>query len=159
MRFRLEWKKTVYHNPIDGTEYRADWATLHSAEALTPPRNSHVFMDQIVLLDQPPEGHIRADEVVAYINRVVGILEKIVPVTPIRNQGDGSVGRQLIVEIEIPKCEGWLKMSAYPSMNGLPSQQIFSQIAALMQPRCLSRFKFQLMIKLWGYDGPSAQFS
>jgi hypothetical protein len=23
MRFRLEWAKTVYHNPIDGTETKA----------------------------------------------------------------------------------------------------------------------------------------
>jgi hypothetical protein len=159
MCFRLQWKKTIYHNPIDGSEYRANWTSYNSQEAPPPSKNSHVLLDSIILLVQPPNGHIEVKELTAYINQVVAVVENTIPVTPIQNQGDGSVGRQLVIEIEIPKCKGWLKMSAYPSMNGLPTMQIFPQIATLIQPQCLSRFKFQLMIGLWGYDGPSAQFS
>jgi hypothetical protein len=159
MRFRLVWKKTVYHNPIDGNEYKAQWTTYHPTGGAAPPSDSHVQMKQIILLVQPPEGHIEVKDLTAYMNKVVEVLEKSIPVAPIPNREDGSVGRQIVMEIEIPKCEGWLKVSAYPSMDGLPLQQVLPQIAALAQPRCLSRFKFQMMISLWGYDGPSARFS
>jgi hypothetical protein len=116
-------------------------------------------MREIVLLVQPPPGDVSVEEFCAYVKKVVEILEKSVPVTPIPVQEGGKEGRQVIVEIEIPKCEGWLKMSAYPSMDGLPSQHILPQIAGLAQPRALSRIKFQLWIDLWGFQGPSANFS
>jgi hypothetical protein len=154
MRFRLVWEKTVYHNPIDGKEYKA------SSNPIVPdPLNSHVQMSEIIFLVEPPRGDVDVQETSAYVLQVVEVLKQLIPVRPIPMQEGGQAGRQMIVEIEMPKCEGWLKMSAYPSMEGLPSQQILPEIARIVQPRAMSRVKFQLLINLWGYQGPPAHFS
>jgi len=95
----------------------------------------------------------------AYIKEVVKVIKRLVPVTPLLVEGSGQLGRQIVVEIEVPKVEGWLKMSAYPSLEGLPSQQMLPEIARLAQPPTQGKVKFQLVMKIWGYDGPSAHFS
>jgi hypothetical protein len=160
MRFYLAWEKGVYHNPIDGTEYHAEWESYTPANGSSqPPSNSHVKMREIVFLVQPPPEHVRVEDVVAYINSIVAIFERSLPVAPIPLAGVQSMGRQVIVQLEIPKCPDWLKMSATPSMDGLPAQSILPQIAALQQPNALSRVHFQLILDLWGYDGPSTRFS
>jgi hypothetical protein len=157
-RFRLKWEKTVYHNPIDGREYKAQWETCSPTTA-PAPSNANVQLKETIFLVQPPREHVNIQELGAYINQVGEILKHSVPVTPIPLQGAKQVGRQIIVEIEMPKCQGWLKISAYPSMDGLDSQRILPQIAGLAQPRALSQVKFQLIFSLWGYQGQAARFS
>src|SRR4051812_23300580 len=78
MRFRLVWSKTVYHNPIDGKEYVANWESYEPSGEITrtPSKSFHVQMSQIVFLVQPPPEEDVADIVVAFINSVVEIMEK-----------------------------------------------------------------------------------
>jgi hypothetical protein len=160
MKFRLEWQKNIYHNPIDGTEINARWKTYRSNDSNpAPPSDSHVVLSDIVLLTQVTEAVVPVDRLNAYIKEVVKVIERLVPVTPLLVKGSGQLGRQIVVEIEVPKVEGWLKMSAYPSLEGLPSQQILPEIARLAQPPTQGKVKFQLMMKIWGYDGLSAHFS
>jgi len=87
---------------------------------------------------------------------VAKAVEQSIPVTLILVWESGQVGRQVFVEIEIPKREGWLKMSASPSVEGLPAQQILTNVARVVQPPIQARVKFQLALKVWGYEGPSA---
>lgn len=161
MRFCLEWEKTAYHNPIDGTEMKASWRTYRPSG---PPRKDvpsypHIKMDQIVFLVEPPPGHCDTQKLVAYINQILAILAESIPVTPIPLNGSPEAGRQIIVEVEIPKCEGWLKLAMYPSMDGLSLERALPQIAQLVQPETLSKIKLQLFINVWGYQGPTAQFA
>lgn len=161
MRFRLEWKKTVYHNPIDGTEVKASWR-VYGPSGPRPrdvPSYPHIELSEIIFLVEPPPGHCDVEELGAYIQQILKILAEAIPTTPIPLQDNSEVGRQVIVEVEIPKCEGWLKMAMYPSMEGLSLGQILPEIAQIVQPRTLSTIKFQLIIDVWGYQGPSAQFS
>lgn len=158
MRFRLEWAKTVYHNPIDGTEQHAQWETYQPANPRTTP-DSHAQLKEIILLVQPPEGHMSVADFGAYTKRIEEILKQSIPVQPILLPGVGEKGRQLIVEIEMPKCEGWLKMSAFPAMDNLDAPGILGQIAALTQPQTLSQVKVQFVFNLWGYQGQAARFS
>jgi len=151
MRFRLVWENTVYVNPLDGKVYKA------TPNPLEPdPRSPHAQMSELVFLIEPPPGEGNVTDLSAYISQIGNVVKQIIPAQPIQLRGTGQVGRQLIVEIEIPKSEGWLKMSASPTMEGLPSQQIFSGIGALAQPPAASRIRFQLIFNLWGYQKPRA---
>lgn len=161
MRFRLEWKKSVYHNPIDGSEVKAQWKTYRPSG---PPREDiptypHIKLSHTVFLVEPPPGHSSVEELVAYTQRIIKILADNIPVTPIPLPNSREVGRQVIIEIEIPKCEGWLKMAVQPSMDGLSLQQVLPQIAQLQQPQTRSRIKFQMMISVWGFQETSTEFS
>lgn len=161
MRFRLEWKKSVYHNPIDGSEVKAQWKEYRSSG---PPRKDvptypHIKLSQFVLLVEPPPGHSSGEELGAYMNRITKIIADNIPVTPIPLPNSREVGRQIILEIEIPKCEGWLKMVVQPSMDGLSLPEVLPHIAQLQQPQTRSRIKFQMMISVWGYQETSAIFS
>lgn len=161
MRFCLEWEKNVYHNPIDGTETKASWKAYRPSGP--PPRDvpsyPHLKWSETVFLVEPPPGHCDAQELATYLFQILKILADAIPVTPIPLQNISEVGRQVIVEIEVPKCEGWLKMAMYPSMEGLSLEQVLPKMAQLVQPRTASRVKLQLIINVWGYQGPSAQFS
>jgi hypothetical protein len=161
MRFRLEWMKTIYHNPIGGTEMKASWKR-YSPSGPRPrdvPSYPHIKWSETVFLVEPPPGHCDVQELVAYAQQILKILAEAIPITPIPLQDNSEVGRQVIVEVEIPKCEGWLKMAMYPSMEGLSLEQMLPEIAQIVQPQTLSTIKLQLIINVWGYQGPSAQFS
>ncbi|KAH0563024.1 hypothetical protein GP486_002411 [Trichoglossum hirsutum] len=161
MRFRLEWIKTIYHNPIGGTEMKASWKRYSSSgpRPRDVPSYPHIKWSETVLLVEPPPGHCDVQELVAYVQQILKILAEAIPITPIPLQDNSEVGRQVIVEVEIPKCEGWLKMAMYPSMEGLSLEQMLPEIAQIVQPQTLSTIKLQLIINVWGYQGPSAQFS
>jgi hypothetical protein len=150
MRFRLNWEKNIFHNPISGTQQEDAWR--HYKLELTGPLDSHVQLSDIVFLVQPPPGNAR--ELGVYINQVVSVLERGIPKTPITTQESPQVGRQVVLEMEIPKCEGWLKMTVYPSADGLPAHQMLTDIARLVLPPTLSRIKMQLFISVWGYQAP-----
>jgi hypothetical protein len=158
MRFRLEWTKTVYHNPINGIEQHGQWEIYQSANPRTTP-DSHAQLKEIILLVQPPQEHMNVEDFVAYIKQIEEILRQSIPVQPILLRGVEEKGRQIIVEIEMPKCEGWLKMSAFPAMDGLDTAGILRRIAALAQPQTLSQAKVQLVFSLWGYQGQGAHLS
>jgi hypothetical protein len=108
---------------------------------------------------EPPPGHCDVQELVAYIHQILKILAEAIPITPTPLQGNSAVGRRLIVEVGIAKCQGWLKMAMYPSMEGLSLAQTLPEIAQMVQPPTLSTIKLQLIMNIWGYQGPSAQFS
>ncbi|KAH7369599.1 hypothetical protein BKA65DRAFT_2249 [Rhexocercosporidium sp. MPI-PUGE-AT-0058] len=159
-RFILQWKQSVFHNPIDGSEYTASWRTYRSSGPPKPPSSSHVSMSQVVFLVQPPTGTIDNQEFVDYVQQIQQVIEQRVPVQPLPPaQGNNHPGRQAVIEIELPKCEGWLKMTAYPSMDDLDIQGIMSQIGPLVAPETRAVVKVQLYFNLWGYEGPTAQFS
>jgi hypothetical protein len=157
MRFRLHWEKTVYHNPIDGTEVTAQWESYGSTKKA--PSNAHTDLEQMIFLVQPPSEHVDIDELVAYTKRMEAIVKESVPVRPIPLPGIEEKGRQIIIEIEMPKCEGWLKLSAFPSMEGLDASNLLRQVAATTQPQVISRLKFQMVFNIWGYQGNEARFS
>ena len=161
MRFCLEWKKTIYHNPVDGSEVHAVWKEYKPSG---PPSNKlptfpHIKMSQTIFLAEPPPGHCNVDELVAYVQRILEILAEGIPVTPVPMLGRADVGRRAIVEFEIPKCEGWLKFSMTPSVEGLNPGEILPKIAQLVQPRTISTIKMQCFYDIWGYQGPTARFS
>jgi hypothetical protein len=159
-RFTLKFVRNTYHNPIDGSEQRAQWQTYTSQGPPPPPSNSHVQLKETVLLIEPPYGDVSGQELGFYIKEILKILEQSTPVSPLQPPaGFDHPGRQVIVEIDLPKREGWLKMTAYPSMEGINSGVILPQIAALGAPETKSRCKFQVFFDLWGYQGPAAQFS
>jgi hypothetical protein len=163
MHFCFRWEKSVYHNPIDGTAHQAQWKTYGSssrrAEAAAAAPKSHVNLSQIVLLVEPPPGHSNVDHLNAYIKQIDRLLERLIPVTPIPLPQFGPVGRRLVLQIEVPKCEGWLQISAHPALDGLPTHEILPQIAAFQQPATLSKIKFQLMYDMWGYQDSNSLFS
>ncbi|KAK3642957.1 hypothetical protein LTR56_010554 [Elasticomyces elasticus] len=162
MRFHLKWEKTVYHNPIDGTEMNREWETYTpSTSGPRPDRPSypHIEVGEIVLLVQPPSGHVDVHDLVVYLDRVVEVMAGIVPTTPIPVEGNSDVGRQILIELEIPKCEGWLKLAMYPSMDGLSLGEAMPKIALVPQPSTLSTIKFQLFLNVWGYQGSSGHLS
>jgi hypothetical protein len=158
MRFRLVWANTTYVSPLDGQTYKA------TPNPLDPdPRSPHAQMSELVFLIEPPPGEGNVQDLSTYISQIGNVVKQLIPAQPIPLQGTSQVGRQLIVEIEMPRCEGWLKMTASPTMEGLPSQQIFSGIGALPQPAgppssssSSSRIKFHLIFNLWGYQKPQA---
>lgn len=156
MRFILKFVRNTYHNPIDGSEHKAQWRTYLPK----PPSNSHIQQEEIVFLVDPPSGTISVQEMSGFVKEILKIIEQNTPVDPLRPPpGFSHPGRQIVVEIDLPKREGWLKMTAYPSMDGINSKVIFPQIAALRAPEAGSRCKFQIFFDLWGYQGPAAQFS
>lgn len=159
-RFVLQWKHSVFHNPIDGGEYTASWRTYRSSGRPNPPSNAHVEMSQIVFLIEPPIGSIDTEELSNYVHQIHKIIEQQTPPQPLSAPpGSSHPGRQAVIEIEIPKCEGWLKMTAYPSVDGLDIQGIMKSVGALMAPEARAVAKLQLFFNLWGYQQPTAQFS
>ncbi|KAH8749170.1 hypothetical protein BGZ57DRAFT_140114 [Hyaloscypha finlandica] len=159
-RFILQWKHSVFHNPIDGGEYTASWCTYRSSGPPNPPSNSHVDISQTVFLIDPPGGSIDTEELVDYIQQIHKVVEQQIPPQPLpAPPGSTHPGRQAVIEIELPKCEGWLKMTAYPSMDGLDIQGIMGRVGALMAPESRAVAKFQLFFNLWGYQQPTAQFA
>ncbi|KAH9222321.1 hypothetical protein DL95DRAFT_508238 [Leptodontidium sp. 2 PMI_412] len=158
-RFILQWKQSVFHNPIDGDDYTASWTTYRPSGPPKPPTSSHVNMSQVVFLVQPPVGTIDNQEFINYSQEIKQAIEQRIPVQPLPPpQPNAHPGRQAVVEIELPKCEGWLKMTAYPSMDGLDIQGIMGQIGALVAPETRAVVKVLLYFNLWGYEGPTAQF-
>jgi hypothetical protein len=160
-RFILQWVRNTYHNPIDGSQHKAKWRTYHPQGPPKPPSNSHIQNSEIVFLVEPPSGTVSVQEVSGYIKEIVKIFEQNTPVNPLPPPpGFNHPGRQVVVEIDLPKREGWLKMTAYPSMDGINSQVILPQIAALKTPEARSRCQFQMFLDVWGGNqGPAAQFS
>jgi hypothetical protein len=160
-RFILKWVRNTYHNPIDGSQHKAQWRTYSPQGPPKPPSNSHVQMNEIVFLVEPPYGTVSTQEVTDYIKEIVKILEQNTPVNPLPPPpGFSHPGRQVVVEIDLPKREGWLKMTAYPSMDGINSQIILPEIAALKAPEARSRCQFQMFLNMWGGNqGSAAQFS
>ncbi|KAK0114709.1 hypothetical protein ONS95_014193 [Cadophora gregata] len=159
-RFVLQWKHTVFHNPIDGGEYTASWQTYRSSRPPKPPSTTHVDMTQIVFLVEPPPDTVDTNDLTKYIQDIQKAIEERTPVLPLPiPPGISHQGRQVVVEIELPKREGWLKMTAYPSMEGLDMMGIMGQIGPLVAPETRALTKLQLYFDLWGYDGPTAQFS
>jgi hypothetical protein len=159
-RFTLQWKRSVYHNPIDGGQYSASWRSYNPSSGPKPPSDSHVQMSQIVFLVEPPNGAVDTHELVAYTKSIIAIVEQQTPVNPLPVlPGNNHPGRQAVVEIELPKREGWLKMTAYPGLDGINVQAILGQVAALREPEARATTKFQLFFNLWGYQGPEAHFS
>jgi hypothetical protein len=160
MRFILKFVRNTYHNPIDGSEHKAQWRTYLPAGPPKPPSNSHVQQKEIVFLVEPPSGTVSVQEMVDFMNEILKIIEQNTPVSPLQPPpGFSHPGRQMVVEIDLPKREGWLKMIAYPSMDGINSGVILPQIAELRAPEARSRCKFQMFLDLWGNQGPAAQFS
>jgi hypothetical protein len=160
MRFILKFVRNTYHNPIDGSEHRAQWRTYLPEGPRKPPSNSHVQQNEIVFLVEPPTGTVSVQEVSEYMKEIVKIVEQNTPINPLPlSPGFSHPGRQMVVDIDLPKREGWLKMTTYPSMDGINSQAILPQIAALKAPEARSRCHFQMFLDLWGYQGPAAQFS
>lgn len=158
-RFIIQWKHTVYHNPIDGGSYTASWRT-YNPSVPTRPSDTHVNMAQIVFLVEPPTGTVSTQELAEYIKAIVNIVEDQTPVQPLpAPPGSTHPGRQAVVELKLPKCEGWLKMTAYPSLEGIDVQCIMQRIATLHAPEARSEAKLQLYLDLWGYQGSTAQFS
>jgi hypothetical protein len=95
-----------------------------------------------------------------YTKQIVKIVEQQVPVNPLPTPpGSTDPGRQAVVEFELPKRAGWLKMTAYPSMDGLDIQGILGKVAALREPDARATVKLQLFIDLWGYKTPETLFS
>jgi hypothetical protein len=159
-RFILQWEHSVFHNPIDGGEYTASWRTYRSSGPPNPRPNSHVEMSQIVFLIEPPIGSLVTEELVDYVQQVHKIVEQQTQPEPLpAPPGSTHPGRQAVIEIELPKCEGWLKMTAYPSVDGLDIQGIMGRVGALTAPEARAVAKFQLYFNLWGYQRPTAQFS
>jgi hypothetical protein len=159
-RFILQWKHSVFHNPIDGGEITASWRTYRSSGRPKPPSNSHVEMGQIVFLIEPPIESCDTVELSNYIQQIHKVVEQQTPPQPPpAPPGSTHPGRQAVIEIELPKCEGWLKMTAYPSVEGLDIQGIMGRVGALMAPEARAVVKFQLYFNLWGYQRPTAQFS
>jgi hypothetical protein len=160
VRFVLKFDRNTYHNPIDGSEHKAQWRTYEPEGPPKPPSNSHVQLKQTIFLVEPPSGTVSVDELGRFVEEILKIIEQNTPLNPLpAPPGSSHTGKQVVVEIDLPKCEGWLKMTAYPSMDGINSQLILPQIAALRAPEVRSRCKFQLFVDLWGYQGPAAQFS
>ncbi|KAF2007549.1 hypothetical protein P154DRAFT_558740 [Amniculicola lignicola CBS 123094] len=158
-RFLVQWSRAVYHNPMDGGSYTASWRTYNSS-APARPSETHVNMKQIVFLVEPPNGAISASEMSEYIKAILNIVEEQTPVQPLpAPPGFNHPGRQAIIEFQLPKCEGWLKMTAYPCLDGIDVQSITQRVAALPAPETRSVAKLQLYLDLWGYQGPAAQFS
>jgi hypothetical protein len=159
-RFILQWKHSVFHNPIDGSEYQASWRTYTSSGPPKPPSNTHVELSQIVFLIEPPVGTVDTNEHANYIKRIQQVVEQQTPAMPIpAPPGSTHPGRRAVIEIELPKREGWLKMTVYPSIDGLDIHGIMSTIGALDEPEARAVTKFQLFLDLWGYQGPNAHFS
>lgn len=159
-RFILQWKHSVFHNPIDGGEYTASWQTYRPSGQPKPPSTTHVDMSQVVFLVEPPPGAINTNELVSYIQEIQKAIEEQTPAQPLpAPPGTPHPGRQAVVEIELPKREGWLKMTAYPSMEGLDMLGIMGRIGPLVAPETQAAARFQLYFNLWGYDGPTAHFS
>src|SRR5436190_11345677 len=73
-RFILQWKCSVFHNPIDGGEYIADWTTYKSSGHPKGPSNSHVELSQIILLKEPPVGSVDTQEFANYIQRIIEVV-------------------------------------------------------------------------------------
>jgi hypothetical protein len=114
----------------------------------------------MVFLVEPPTGAISAHELSEYIKSIVRIVEEQTPVQPLpAPPGSNHPGRQAVVEFQLPKCEGWLKMTAYPSLDGIDVQGIMKRVAALPPPEARAVMKLQMYLNLWKYQGPTAQFS
>ncbi len=64
-----------------------------------------------------------------------------------------------IIEIELPKREGWLKMTVATSMEGMDIQGIMTRIGPLKLSEANAVLKCQLLLSIWGYQGLKAQFS
>jgi hypothetical protein len=95
-------------------------------------------------------------EFVNYIQGIVEIVEQQTTSTPLPTPtGSTHPGRQVVVEITLPKREGWLQATAYPSMDGLDIQGIMGRIGALRTLETGAMLKFQLYFDLWGYQGPA----
>ena len=159
MRFRLEWTKTVYHNPVDGQDYvtpGGSWQTYHPTNP-APPSASHVKTDRIVLLREPGPGDISAAVLSTYIQQVHQVVERLIPLE--NPSGRNTPGKQLILEIELPQSQNWLKIVAYPSMDGLPLEQLGQAILGVSPPQVRTGVKFQIVESLWGYSSSPGQFS
>ncbi|KAI9771252.1 MAG: hypothetical protein M1839_002836 [Geoglossum umbratile] len=156
MRFRLEWTKTTYHNPIDGQAYSDRWKSYEPSNP-GPQPDSHVRTEHIVLLREPAPNELSADALAAYIKQIHGALEALIPV---QNPGGlNAPGKQVTIEIELPRSDSWLKVMARPSAEGLPVQDIGRAVAGVPSPQVRSPVKFQIVENLWGYKGPHPQFS
>jgi hypothetical protein len=156
MRFRLEWTKTTYHNPVDGQAYTGSWKTYAPA-APAPQSDSHVRTDRIVLLREPAPNDLTADAFGAYIKQIHQALETLVPVQ--NPAGRNAPGKQLILEMELPRGDNWLKILAHPSAEGLPLYEIGQAAARVPSPQVRTQLKFQIVENLWGFKGTPAQFS
>ncbi|KAJ8110732.1 hypothetical protein OPT61_g6496 [Boeremia exigua] len=158
-RLIVQWKRSVYHNPMDGGEYHANWRTYNPS---TParPSETHVSMKQIVFLVEPPSGAINTQELAEYVKAIVSIVEQETPAQSLpAPPGVSHPGRQAVIEFQLPKCEGWLKMTTSPTSDGLDIRSLLQRVAALPAPAARSVCKLQLFLDLWGYQGSSAQFS
>ena len=156
MRFRLEWTKTIYHNPVDGRAYASpegSWQTFTPANA-APPSDSHVKLNRIVLLHEPDPDDISAAVLSDYIQQVHHAVERLIPV-----QNPDVMGKQLILDIQLPQSEDWLKILAHPSEDGIPLADIGQAIVGVIPPQVRSGVKFQIVESLWGYKGNVGQFS
>ena len=64
MRFRLEWEKRVYYNPIDEKEYSAPRKMYRPSN-----QNSYIQRSEIVFLVEPPPGAVNMEDFGALSNR------------------------------------------------------------------------------------------
>lgn len=158
-RFIIQWRHNLYHSPIDGGSHAASWK-IYNPSVPARPSEAHVNMAQIVFLVEPPNGTVSTQELCEYIKAMVTVVEEQTPVRPLpAPPGNNHPGRKVVVEFQLPKCEGWLKMTANPSLDGIDVQSIMQRIATLPAPEARSVAKLQIYLDLWGYQGPTAQFS
>ena len=152
-RFRVEWAKSVYHNPTDGKEYRAqDGVTSFSDLDCS---NAH-FTKMVFALCEPHPDDVEA--ITYYVVNVSNTISGQIPLQPPKAPGV-DFRKQVIFEVDLPKGLEWLKVLAYPSSEGLPLQAICRSLAAIPTPELTAPVKFQLMYNLWGFEGGTDNFT
>jgi hypothetical protein len=151
--FRLEWTKSVYHNPIDGKEYRAqDGVTSFSDLDYS---NGHFTIMALALREPHPDDR---KITTSYWMNVLNTISSQIPLQPPKVPGV-DFRKQVIFEVDLPKGLEWFKVLAYPSSEGLPLQAICRSLAAIPTPELTAPVKFQLMYNLWGFEGGTDNFT
>jgi hypothetical protein len=152
-RFTIRWKKSVYHNPIDGQDYRAQDGLVSFGDLLT--KGPHLTTMWVELREPGPDD---CDNVLDYVLDMERMILNHIPNQPPRTAGT-DVRKQVIFEFELPKGGEWLKLLAYPSADGLALSDICQKIAGIPEPRVREPVRMQLIYNLWGFEGGPAHFS
>lgn len=152
-RFTIQWDKSVYHNPIDGQDYRAQDGVVMFGDLITS--DPHMTRMVVSLREPGPDDY---DNVLKYMIDVDRLIRSHIPVQPPRNAG-ADPRKQVLFEFELPKGGEWLKLLAYPSSDGIPLSDICQKVASIPEPRVREFVRIQFIYNLWGYEGGPAHFS